>query len=154
MQHSTLARAPATQAGPLLVIEHMMMRFGGLIAVNDLSFTAKRGEITALIGPNGAGKTTVFNCITGFYKPTGGRHGAAASGERQRRRTSSCADRESGRRWRTMRLRAASCSCWSACPTTRSPRAKPALPARSRTSACFSGMTVLENLIVAQHNAS
>ena len=49
------------------------MRFGGLVAVNDLSFTAARGEITALIGPNGAGKTTVFNCITGFYKPTEGR---------------------------------------------------------------------------------
>jgi ABC-type branched-subunit amino acid transport system ATPase component len=48
------------------------MRFGGLVAVNDLSFEAASGEITALIGPNGAGKTTVFNCITGFYKPTGG----------------------------------------------------------------------------------
>ena len=48
------------------------MRFGGLMAINDLSFEAKRGEITALIGPNGAGKTTVFNCITGFYKPTMG----------------------------------------------------------------------------------
>ena len=48
------------------------MRFGGLVAINDLSFQAGRGDITALIGPNGAGKTTVFNCITGFYKPTEG----------------------------------------------------------------------------------
>ncbi|HZN28106.1 MAG TPA: ABC transporter ATP-binding protein [Xanthobacteraceae bacterium] len=58
---------------PLLRVEHLSMRFGGLVAINDLSFTAERGHITALIGPNGAGKTTVFNCITGFYKPTEGR---------------------------------------------------------------------------------
>jgi branched-chain amino acid transport system ATP-binding protein len=58
---------------PILRVEHLDMRFGGLVAVNDLSFTAARGDITALIGPNGAGKTTVFNCITGFYKPTEGR---------------------------------------------------------------------------------
>ena len=57
---------------PLLQVEHLTMRFGGLTAVGDLSFNAKAGEITALIGPNGAGKTTVFNCITGFYKPTEG----------------------------------------------------------------------------------
>lgn len=57
----------------LLSVEHLSMRFGGLLAVNDLSFDVKRGDITALIGPNGAGKTTVFNCITGFYKPTVGR---------------------------------------------------------------------------------
>jgi branched-chain amino acid transport system ATP-binding protein len=59
-------------AQPILSVEHLSMRFGGLVAVDDLSFTAARGEITALIGPNGAGKTTVFNCITGFYKPTAG----------------------------------------------------------------------------------
>jgi len=64
----------------LLRVEHLTMRFGGLTAVNDFGFTANRGDITALIGPNGAGKTTVFNCITGFYKPSEGRiallHGA------------------------------------------------------------------------------
>jgi len=58
---------------PVLRVEHLTMRFGGLVAINDLSFAAHRGHITALIGPNGAGKTTVFNCITGFYKPTEGR---------------------------------------------------------------------------------
>ncbi len=56
----------------ILSVTHLTMRFGGLVAVDDLSFSARRGEITALIGPNGAGKTTVFNCITGFYKPTTG----------------------------------------------------------------------------------
>jgi branched-chain amino acid transport system ATP-binding protein len=57
----------------LLTVEHLTMRFGGLIAVDDVSFTAARRHITAIIGPNGAGKTTVFNCITGFYSPTAGR---------------------------------------------------------------------------------
>ncbi len=59
-------------SAPILTVEHLEMRFGGLVAVRDLSFMAQRGHITALIGPNGAGKTTVFNCITGFYKPTTG----------------------------------------------------------------------------------
>jgi len=63
----------------LLQVEHLTMRFGGLTAVDDLSFGARQGDITALIGPNGAGKTTVFNCITGFYRPSEGhlalRHG-------------------------------------------------------------------------------
>ena len=60
----------------ILSVDRLTMRFGGIVAVNDLSFTAERRKITALIGPNGAGKTTVFNCITGFYKPIR-RHDAA-----------------------------------------------------------------------------
>ena len=58
---------------PLLTVEHLTLRFGGLIAVNDVSFIAEKRRITSIIGPNGAGKTTVFNCLTGFYKPTVGR---------------------------------------------------------------------------------
>ena len=61
-----------TPSPVILDVQHLTMRFGGLVAVDDLSFQAKRGEITAIIGPNGAGKTTVFNCITGFYQPTEG----------------------------------------------------------------------------------
>jgi branched-chain amino acid transport system ATP-binding protein len=57
----------------LLTVEHLTMRFGGLVAVDDVSFVARDRDITAIIGPNGAGKTTVFNCLTGFYKPTVGR---------------------------------------------------------------------------------
>lgn len=60
-------------ANPLLKAEHLTMRFGGLVAVDDVSFEAEHGSITAVIGPNGAGKTTMFNCLTGFYKPTEGR---------------------------------------------------------------------------------
>lgn len=58
---------------PLLAVEHLTMRFGGLVAIDDVSFDAADKKITAIIGPNGAGKTTVFNCLTGFYKPTVGR---------------------------------------------------------------------------------
>ncbi|MEL0158798.1 MAG: ABC transporter ATP-binding protein [Deltaproteobacteria bacterium] len=56
----------------LLAVNHLTMRFGGLTAIDDVSFSARNKEITAIIGPNGAGKTTVFNCLTGFYKPTVG----------------------------------------------------------------------------------
>lgn len=57
---------------PLLSVEGLMMRFGGLLAVNNVALELRPQEIVSLIGPNGAGKTTVFNCLTGFYKPTGG----------------------------------------------------------------------------------
>ena len=56
----------------LLEVKGLKMYFGGLKAVDDLSFNVKKGEIFGLIGPNGAGKTTVFNCITRFYDATGG----------------------------------------------------------------------------------
>ena len=56
----------------LLSVENLTMQFGGLTAIDNLSFDAKNNEITSIIGPNGAGKTTVFNCLTGFYKPTTG----------------------------------------------------------------------------------
>ncbi len=65
--------AKSTSEGPLISVERLTMRFGGLVAIDDVSFTGNDLEITAIIGPNGAGKTTVFNCLTGFYKPTVGR---------------------------------------------------------------------------------
>ena len=60
-------------AEPLITVEHLTMRFGGLVAIDDVSFQGGNREITAIIGPNGAGKTTLFNCLTGFYKPSVGR---------------------------------------------------------------------------------
>jgi branched-chain amino acid transport system ATP-binding protein len=110
---------------PILCVEDLSMKFGGLLAVCDLSFDVIRGEITALIGPNGAGKTTVFNCITGFYKPTTG-------SIRLRRRD--------GAEFRLEQL------------------ANHQVPARARVARTFqnirlfSGMTLFENLMVAQHN--
>ncbi|WP_414656121.1 ABC transporter ATP-binding protein [Ferrovibrio sp.] len=109
---------------PLLRIEHLTMRFGGLIAVNDVSFDAMPREITAIIGPNGAGKTTVFNCIAGFYRPTVGRL-TLMNGERQFLLERMYGNEIAGkarvaRTFQNIRL--------------------------------FPKMTVLENLIVAQHN--
>jgi branched-chain amino acid transport system ATP-binding protein len=114
----------ATTQPPLLAVEHLTMTFGGLVAVDDLSFTARHGEITAVIGPNGAGKTTVFNCLTGFYRPSIGRLALhRPEGEFLLERMDGFRiAREAGvaRTFQNVRL--------------------------------FAGMTVLENLIVAQHN--
>src|SRR5437868_8291744 len=110
----------------LLQVDHLHMQFGGLVAVGDLSFNLKQGHITALIGPNGAGKTTVFNCITGFYKPSSG----------AMRLT-----HEDGHVIQLERLNDFRIS-------------KLARVARTfQNIRLFPGMTALENLMVAQHNA-
>jgi len=117
-----------TEAGdtrqPLLAVEHLTMRFDGLLAVDDLSFAAYSREITAIIGPNGAGKTTVFNCLTGFYKPSAGRLAMHVDGKTLllERIDGFKIARQAGvvRTFQNIRL--------------------------------FAGMTALENLIVAQHN--
>jgi branched-chain amino acid transport system ATP-binding protein len=111
-------------APPLLTVDRLTMQFGGLTAVDAVSFVARRGEITALIGPNGAGKTTVFNCITGFYKPSeGGISLTRADGRtfRLERMSDYRITRDAGvaRTFQNIRL--------------------------------FPGMTCLENLLVAQH---
>ena len=138
-----MARAGDT----LLQVERLTMRFGGLVAIENLSFSARQGDITALIGPNGAGKTTVFNCITGFYKPSEGRlalrHGdddawdwleaLTDSGERSIRRAS-------GGLYLLERM-----------PdylVTQQAR----IARTFQNIRLFPGMTVLENLLVAQHN--
>jgi branched-chain amino acid transport system ATP-binding protein len=119
------AAGKATAVDPVVTVDHLTMRFGGLIAVNDLSFRAERGEITALIGPNGAGKTTVFNCVTGFYKATEGRIRLRQHG---------------GKEFLLERM-----------PDFRiASRAKVARTFQNIR--LFGGMTVLENLLVAQHN--
>ena len=112
-------------ADPLLKVEHLTMRFGGLTAVDDVSFDVGREDITALIGPNGAGKTTVFNCITGFYKPTAGMMQLT---------------HEDGKTFLLERLFDYRIS-------------KLAKVARTfQNIRLFAGMTTLENLVVAQHN--
>ncbi|MGX1323970.1 branched-chain amino acid transport system ATP-binding protein [Bradyrhizobium sp. USDA 377] len=110
----------------ILGVDRLTMRFGGIVAVQDLSFAAERKKITALIGPNGAGKTTVFNCITGFYKPTGGTIRLT---------------HDDGRVIALERLNDFRI-------------AKQAKVARTfQNIRLFPGMTALENLMVAQHNA-
>jgi len=110
------------QGKAILHVEELTMRFGGLVAVDRVSFAALRGEITALIGPNGAGKTTVFNCITGFYRPSAGRLHLARNGavaELQALKDHAIARAGVARTFQNIRL--------------------------------FPGMTALENLLVAQH---
>jgi branched-chain amino acid transport system ATP-binding protein len=110
----------------ILTVDHLSMRFGGIVAVNELSFGAERRQITALIGPNGAGKTTVFNCITGFYKPSSGTIRLT---------------HDDGRHIQLERLNDFRIS-------------KQAKVARTfQNIRLFPGMTALENLMVAQHNA-
>jgi branched-chain amino acid transport system ATP-binding protein len=131
----------------LLAVEHLTMRFGGLVAISALSFEARQGEITALIGPNGAGKTTVFNCITGFYRPTEGRlalrHGdPRVWGE---------IDALTLRGDRFVRRPHGALYLLERMPDYLV--AQKAKVARTfQNIRMFTGMTVLENLLVAQHN--
>jgi len=134
--------------GPtVLRVEHLTMRFGGIVAVDDLNFEVKRGNITALIGPNGAGKTTVFNCITGFYRATAGRLALQRGDPALWGALESLTD--SGKRGVVR-------PDGSLFLLERMPDYLVAQQARvARTFQnirLFAGMTVLENLLVAQHN--
>lgn len=73
MANPSAAAPQATEGAPILRVEQLCLRFGGIVALNGVNFAVKEGSITALIGPNGAGKTSVFNCLTGFYRPSSGR---------------------------------------------------------------------------------
>jgi branched-chain amino acid transport system ATP-binding protein len=132
---------------PLLVVEQLTMRFGGLVAVNNLSFQAGRGDITALIGPNGAGKTTVFNCVTGFYKPTEGRLALARAG---------AVDLDAIEALTRSSARQAVSGSNELFLLERMPGhliAHHAKVARTfQNIRLFQGMTVLENIMVAHHN--
>jgi len=108
---------------PILEVLHLTMRFGGLVAVDDLTFTAYAEDVTAIIGPNGAGKTTVFNCLTGFYRPTAGQltfYGHEGPVLLERLEGFRVPRHGLARTFQNIRL--------------------------------FGGMSVLENLVVAQHN--
>src|SRR6202140_3924947 len=131
----------------LLTVSDLTMRFGGLTAVNAVSFTAKRGDITAVIGPNGAGKTTVFNCITGFYKPSEGRIALQFGDpevwneiERLTERGTRSAGDQKGMLFLLERM-----------PDYLVTQ-KARVARTFQNIRLFPGMTVLENLLVAQHN--
>jgi branched-chain amino acid transport system ATP-binding protein len=136
-----------TPRAPILQVEHLTMRFGGLVAVNDLSFAASSGDITALIGPNGAGKTTVFNCITGFYKPTEGRialrHGGNGIWDELPSLTDS--SRRSTKRGDDALFLLERLPDYLVTQQARVART-------FQNIRLFQGMTVLENLLIAQHN--
>jgi len=132
---------------PLLTVENLTMRFGGLIAVNAFSFSVGRGDITALIGPNGAGKTTVFNCVTGFYKPTEGRLALARDGVVER------ADVEAATNASGPRVSTPNGELFLLERMPDHEIARKARVARTfQNIRLFQGMTVLENLLVAHHN--
>jgi branched-chain amino acid transport system ATP-binding protein len=132
---------------PLLTVENLTMRFGGLVAVNAFSFSVGRGDITALIGPNGAGKTTVFNCVTGFYKPTEGRLALARDG------AVTAADVEAATNASGRHATTASGELFLLERMPDHEIARKARVARTfQNIRLFQGMTVLENLLVAHHN--
>ena len=131
----------------LLRLEHLTMRFGGLVAVQDLSFEAARGAITALIGPNGAGKTTVFNCITGFYKPSEGRI-ALQHGDT---RMWDDLDRLTARGQRSLHRPHGTLFLLERMPDYLVTQ-KARVTRTFQNIRLFQGMSLLENLLVAQHN--
>jgi branched-chain amino acid transport system ATP-binding protein len=142
------ARPAPARSSPLLRVDHLTMRFGGLLAVSDLSFTAGRGDITALIGPNGAGKTTVFNCITGFYKPTEGRIALQTGDPVVWEELENLTDRGT----RSIVRGTGALFLLERMPDYLV--VEKARVARTfQNIRLFPGMTVLENLLVAQHNA-
>jgi branched-chain amino acid transport system ATP-binding protein len=137
------------RSDPILAVEGLTMRFGGLMAVRNLCFTAGRGDITALIGPNGAGKTTVFNCITGFYKPTSGL--MAFSPDAPIEEAAVAALTDSSRRYCRGEAGKSDLFLLERMPDFEITH-KARVARTFQNIRLFPGMTVLENLIVAQHN--
>jgi len=122
---------------PILTLDRVCMRFGGLVANRDVSFTASAGEVTALIGPNGAGKTTLFNCITGFYQASSGRIVLHADGAKN-----NAGDCDIG----TLIARPFSGGSHQA--------ARHGIARTFQNIRLFRDMSAVENLLVAQHRAT